>query len=103
MLFDKAYAEAQEEDSKRFILYEKAILLHKNNDLKGALSIYNNLVEEYNKNKDTGFAIDHVYYYRSLVRDSLGDKAGASSDRTIVGNMCSNCQFDMELDLVELP
>lgn len=100
---DKAYSSAENDTEKRYLTYIKAIILQKNNKLQDALKIYNEFVHLYEKNIDSGFAIDAVYGYRSQIRKALGDIEGAKADKEIANNMCPECNFDLDVDLVRQP
>ena len=101
--FDKAIEKAQDENTKRFLLYEKSIFLYNNKDYKETLKIYNKLIEDFDNKKDAGFSPENVYHYRSIIRDKLGDKEGAKKDRAMADKMCPKCKFEMEIGLITLP
>lgn len=101
--FDNALAKAEDKASKYYIQGEKAIFLQQNKKYNEALKIYDMLINAYKNNESEGFAVDNVYYNRSLIRTAIGDASGAASDLAASKSMCSDCNFDLELHLVRQP
>jgi len=99
--FDEIIKREQREDTKRFLSYEKALYLQKNNDNSEALKIYNELIKAYESGINTGFKAENIYYNRGLIKEKLGDIAGAKTDKNLGKRFCPECDFKLKSDIIQ--
>lgn len=101
--FDNAINAEKEESVKYLLQYEKATYLLKNNDYNAALNIYNSILTAYKQKKKVFFSPAKAYYNRGIIKNSLGDTAGAKLDITIAKKMCPECKFNFDTTLIQRP
>lgn len=99
--FDKAINLEENEFDKRYIMYEKAAYLLENKDYNGALKIYDNLINKFDKDNEISYPIDHVYYNRAVIRRIRGDIKGAAEDFKTAFKMCPDCDYS-KLDALKV-
>ena len=101
--FDRLISDAKDEDTKNYLLSQKATYLVKMHDYNDAIQIYNKLIAIYEKERDVSFNYNAAYYKRAFAKSKVGDYAGAKADLAISEAICETCKFDLETTMVRMP